>query len=88
VRTEGTLWMGVRPRVQKHRRPRERGVQYRLQRDPALKLRSMISESPSGRLVACSLEVFSFFLLVTITWKVLLLLGWVLCLGGTFLFIS
>lgn len=53
--------MGVRPRVQKHRRPRERGVQYRLQRDPALKLRSMITESPSGRLVACSLEVFSFF---------------------------
>lgn len=47
-----------------------RGAQYRLQRDPALKLRSMISESPSGRLVACSLEVFSFFLLVTITWKV------------------
>lgn len=37
-----------------------RGAQYRLQRDPALKLRSMISESPSGRLVAWNSELGSF----------------------------
>ena len=45
--------MGVRPCGLTHSRPREsKGIQ----KGPPLKLRSMISESPSGRLVAWNLE--------------------------------
>ena len=47
VRTE-EFWMGVRPCGLTHSRPREsKGIQ----KGPPLKLRSMISESLSGRLV-------------------------------------